>query len=129
MAGSRRTLMNRRADQGVGVTQQRIESFADYLRSECRLSQHTVDAYQRDLALFETWLAGRKVNLLKLRDLSDFVAFLRDRRLAPSSTARHIVSLRMFFRYLQLEGVLTDNLAELIEELFRHDPLGLSVTF
>ena len=32
----------------------------------------------------------------------------------PASIGRHLVSLRIFFRYLQLEGVLTDNLAELL---------------
>ena len=33
---------------------------------------------------------------------------------APASIARHIVSLKVFFRYLQLEGVMRENLAELL---------------
>ena len=45
------------------------------------------------------------------------------------SIARHIVSLKVFFRYLQLEGALTDNLAELLgsQKLWERVPKVLSV--
>ena len=48
--------------------------------------------------------------------------------LAASSIARHIVALRMFFRYLQLEGALKDNLAELLgsQKLWQRGPEVLS---
>ncbi|QDU92745.1 site-specific tyrosine recombinase XerD [Lignipirellula cremea] len=114
MARQRRTLFSKQAEPQPEPAQQRIETFVDYLRSECRLSEHTVEAYGRDLRRFQGWLAGRHVRSLQLSELSDFVGMLKDLKLAPSSIARHIVSLRMFFRYLQLEGVLTDNLAELL---------------
>ncbi len=60
------------------------------------------------------WLEGRSLRNLTIADLSDFVAWLHAFKLAPSSIARHIVALRMYFRYLQLEGILRDNLAELL---------------
>ena len=49
--------------------------------------------------------------------------------LAPASIARHIVSLKVFFRYLQLEGALADNLAELLgsQKLWERVPKVLSV--
>jgi integrase/recombinase XerD len=42
--------------------------------------------------------------------------------------ARHLVSLKVFFRYLQLEGVLQDNLAELLgsQKLWERVPKVLS---
>jgi len=90
-------------------------AFADYLRSECRLSENTVLAYGRDLTRFRRWLGKqRSIEGLSIRDLSDFVVHLRSKDLAAASIARHIVSLRMFFRYLQLEGILKENLAELL---------------
>ena len=90
------------------------ESFANYMRTECHLSENTVAAYQRDLTRFCSWLDGRTLRSLTIQQLSEFVTFLRDTPLAPPSVARHLVALKMFFRYLQLEGQLTDNLAELL---------------
>ncbi|MFW6171617.1 MAG: tyrosine recombinase, partial [Planctomycetota bacterium] len=63
---------------------------------------------------FQQWLGDRRVPRLTIADLSDFVAWLHSLKLAPSTIARHIVALRMYFRYLQLEGLLRDNLAELL---------------
>ena len=33
---------------------------------------------------------------------------------APASTARNVVALRTFFKYLQLDGIVVDNPAELL---------------
>lgn len=90
------------------------ESFIEYLQSECHLSPNTVKAYARDIARFSEWLDGRKIPALKIADLSDYVGWLGQAGLAPASIARTIVGLKMFFKYLQLEGVLTDNKAELL---------------
>jgi integrase/recombinase XerD len=91
-----------------------VEAFAGYLRSECHLAANTVMAYRRDLRRFYEWLAKRAIPKLTIKDLAQYAGWLHDRQLAPASLARHLVSLKLFFRYLQLEGVLTDNLAELL---------------
>ena len=78
------------------------------------MAENTVIAYRRDIQRFHRWLAGRSLTRLRLADLSDFVAWLHTHGLAPASIARHIVTLRMYGRYLQLEGVIQDNLAELL---------------
>ena len=96
----------------IDASQRLFESFEAYLQGECRLSPHTVAAYGRDLRRFHEWLGARSVPALTIRDLGDYVAWLANESLAPASLARHLVSLRMFFRYLQLEAVLVDNLAE-----------------
>ena len=90
------------------------EAFLVYIRNECRLSENTVVAYSRDLRRFHEWLAGRSVARLTIQDLADYAGWLHKKKLAPASIARHVVSLRMYFRYLQLEGVLTENLVELL---------------
>ena len=90
------------------------DAFSRYLASECQLSPNTVAAYRRDLSRFYQWLAGRQLQNLKVSELSDYPAWLTDTGLASSSVARHVVSLKVFFRYLQLEGVLNDNQAALL---------------
>jgi integrase/recombinase XerD len=106
-----------------------IAAFVDYARTECHLSVNTVAAYRRDLAKFAVWLAARDATKLSIRDLADYAGWLHQRGLAPASIARHIVSLKVFFRYLQLEGVLRDNLAELLgsQRLWHRVPQILSV--
>ncbi len=111
-----------------GAPERWTSAFIDYLRGECRLADNTVAAYRRDLSRFQHWLKGRGVQGLTIADLSDFVAWLHSQDLAPASIARHIVTVRMYFRYLQLEGVLQDNLAELLgsQKLWQRVPDVLS---
>ena len=90
------------------------DSFIDYLRSECHLAENSVLAYGRDTKRFCEWLEGKSIPSLTVAQLSDFVGWLGKFKLAPSSVARTIVAVKMFFKYLQLEGVLVDNNAELL---------------
>ena len=90
------------------------QKFIDYLRSECHLADNTVQAYGRDIKRLMSWLSGRPVNRLRLADLSEFVASLQNEKLAPASISRTIVATRMFFKYLQLEGIVQDNPSELL---------------
>ena len=90
------------------------KSFMNYLRSECHLAENTVAAYGRDLRRFARWLQGRRLATLSIGQLSEYAQWLHEEQLASASIARHIVSLKVFFRYLQLEGALQDNLAELL---------------
>lgn len=114
MGGPRRKLVKPAVAASGAVTGRWIESFVDYLRSECHLAENTVAAYHRDLRRFYSWLAGRRIAQLKIQELADYAGWLHKRELAPASIARHLASLRMFCRYLQLEGLLHENLAELL---------------
>ncbi len=105
-----------------------LDAFVEYSAGECHLAENTVAAYRRDLARFFEWLAGRSIVKLSIRELADYAGWLHKKRLAPASIGRHIVSLKVFFRYLQLEGVMEDNLAELLgsQKLWQRVPKVLS---
>ena len=98
-------------DQSIGGW---LERYTIYLRSECHLADNTVAAYNRDLQRLKDWLDGRSPAKLGIQELSQFVGYLKNEKLAPSSISRHIVSVRMFYKYLQLEGAVKDNPAELL---------------
>ena len=104
------------------------EAYTDYLRTECHLADNTVMAYTRDMRRFTKWLGKRSVKNLTIAELSDFVGFLSSSNLAPASIARHVVAIKMFFRYLQLEGVLVDNKVELLgsQKLWQRVPSVMS---
>lgn len=111
-----------------GSTVRWRNAFIEYMRTECHLAENSVAAYTRDINRFQTWLRNKRIPDLSVRDLSGFVAWLAKQNLAPSSVARHIVGLRMFFRFLQIEGVLKDNHAELLgsQKLWERIPKVLS---
>ncbi len=85
-----------------------------YLKNECHLAENTVAAYHRDIKRFSLWLNRRHIQSVSVQDLSDYAGWLADKELAPASISRHLVSLKLFLRYLQLEGVLRENAAELL---------------
>lgn len=105
-----------------------VAAFADYLRGECHLADNTVIAYRRDLRRFYVWLGDKKIPALTVRQLADYASWLHEKQLAPASLARHLVSLKLFFRYLQLEGILKDNHVELLgsQKLWQRVPEVLS---
>ena len=83
-----------------------ITAFRHYLQSERGLASNTLLAYGRDLDRFAGWVAGGGLpNYLtpSVRELSDFLVFCRTEELASPSIARHLVALKMFYRFLRLE--------------------------
>jgi integrase/recombinase XerD len=84
-----------------------IGGFRHYLQAERGLADNTVQAYGRDLDRFARWCAAVRYDRYTdptLKDLARYLAFLRDEQLAPPSVARHLAALKMFYRFLRLEG-------------------------
>jgi integrase/recombinase XerD len=75
------------------------------------LSANTVSAYRRDLAKFVVFAQKRKLSLEGIRrdDLVDFLASLYRQKLESKSVARHLVSLRNFFRFAQIRELISDD--------------------
>jgi len=91
---------------GTHELQSDIVSFRHYLRAERGMSDNSVQAYGHDLQRYAEWVAVyRLADYLKptLRDLASYLLFLSEQELAASTVARHIVSLRMFYKFLRLE--------------------------
>ncbi len=128
MGSSRTRPLRPKPPAAPRVTRVWLDAFLEYAAGECRLAENTVAAYHRDLKRFHAWLAGRSIPALSIRDLADYAAWLHARGLSPASLARHLVSLKVFFRYLQLEGALRENLAELLgsQKLWERVPKVLS---
>ena len=94
--------------------------FHTYLKAECGMAANSVAAYVRDLNRFLDWVKrqpARNVGpgAVTLDFLLGYQADLTSAGYAPSTVGRHLVSLKQFFRYLVLEGVTTENPAELLD--------------
>jgi integrase/recombinase XerD len=81
------------------------------------MAANTVLAYGRDLDRFSGWVAGGGLGDYlhpTIRDLGHYLGHLRDEQLAPPSVARHLVALKMFYRFLRLEERTTESTVELL---------------
>ena len=94
------------------------DRFINYLVVEKGLSRNTVAAYSRDLILYLDSLRTNGIfdiadagTALILKHLID----LRDAGLGPRSRARHLVTLRGFYRFLVREKVLKTNPAQVVD--------------
>ncbi|MCS7045471.1 MAG: site-specific tyrosine recombinase XerD [Gemmataceae bacterium] len=93
-----------------------IRAFRHYLQAERGLARNTLLAYSRDLERFAAFAAERVADYLAptVRELSDYVSHLREAQLAAPSVARHLVALKMFYRFLKLEERVQRNTVELL---------------
>jgi integrase/recombinase XerD len=86
-----------------------ISSFLTYVKVEKGLSSNTVSAYRRDLVKFDVFAQKRKLSLeaVSRDDLVDFLASLYRLKLESRTVARHLVTLRNFFRFAQIHELIT----------------------
>ena len=94
-----------------------VKAFLHYLQAERGLAKNTILAYRRDLERFALWAAGgglKDYHAPTVRELSRYLEFLRDEQLAPPSAARHLVALKMLYRFLRLEERVQHGAVELL---------------
>jgi len=109
-----------------------LERFRDYLALEAGNSRHTVDNYLRDitrLADYATTHAARTPDQLTAPQLREFIYFLKDLGLAPTTIRRQISAIRTYFKFLVGEGIAARDPSERIEspKRWRTLPAVLSV--
>ncbi|HEY2108420.1 MAG TPA: site-specific tyrosine recombinase XerD [Candidatus Acidoferrales bacterium] len=108
-----------------------IRTFLSYLRVEKGLSDNTIQSYRRDMMKFAGFLQKQSLDTAKIQrqDVVNFLAMLYKRRLDSRSVARHLVTIRHFFRFSLLEGFVKEDPAATIESpKFRQSlPYFLSV--
>src|SRR5262249_28722850 len=80
-----------------------VSSFLNYCRVEKGLSANTLEAYARDLECFDGLKKAEK-GTPGLEELRQHVDLLYRTGLSPRSIARHITTLRNFYRFLAAEG-------------------------
>jgi integrase/recombinase XerD len=94
-----------------------VREFVNCLRVEKGLSDNTIQAYRRDIEKFAAFASERGLSTREITrsDVVDFLASLYRRRLDSRSVARHLVTIRNFFRFALLEGYIDDDPAATIE--------------
>jgi len=94
-----------------------ISAFLTHIRVEKGLSANTVSAYGRDMLKFEAFAKKRKLALKSIgRDeLVDFLSTLYRQKLESRTVARHLVTLRNFFRFAQVQELISEDPSQNLE--------------
>jgi len=88
-----------------------IQSYMNYVKVEKGLSSNTIAAYDRDLRKFKGFAEKERLKLETIsRDaIVEFLASLYRAKLDSRSVARHLVSLRNFFRFARAEEMIASD--------------------
>ncbi len=104
------------------VYEEWVQMYLDQLLVYYNKSMYTVQAYHNDLSQLTSFLAERVDGFeeegwtqVTNDHLREYQAHLVDAGYAPSTVARKLTSIRSFFRYLTLEGLLETNPARNLE--------------
>jgi len=96
-----------------------IKGFQAYLKLEKGLSDNSIEAYSRDIDKLQQF-ADSQINNLKpdaftLNDLRQFINWVNELGMIPSSQARILSGIKSFYKYLLAEDIIKNNPAELLE--------------
>lgn len=95
------------------------DNFLVYIRIERGMSRATLDGYGRDLRELLTELASRGITSLRTittQHLIDHLARLKsERNMEGSSVARHLATIRVFFRWHHANGKIDRNPADALD--------------
>jgi integrase/recombinase XerD len=92
-----------------------IQQTMDFLTLERGLSDNTVSAYRRDLRQFASGAAPKEPTALVRSDIVDHMMKLRDQKMTPGSVSRKLAAIKVFFRFLLAEGLMTSDPSGLID--------------
>jgi len=97
----------------------------DFLKSLAvgNRSPHTIVAYRIGIEDFLDFTLGLSVADIAQREISEWLHFLKVRGVRPATLSQRLASLRSFFKYAQLLGVLQNSPARFIENRKGSRPL------
>ena len=107
-----------------------VDEFVNYLTIEKGHSQNTIESYQRDILKFLNFIFPHPsplegegqgeggigdFNKVEQKGIIDYLMYLRDMNFSSASVARHLVSIKVFYKFLNGEGFISINPTENIE--------------
>jgi len=89
------------------------ESFLNFCRVEKGLANHTISSYRLDLQRFSAKLPVPEREI-KAHQLADYIESLYRAKFSPRSIARHVATLRNYYRFLAREGEVSGDPGEFL---------------
>ncbi len=86
------------------------QQYIDHLLIEKGLSNNSIESYSRDLAVFINFLYKNKIDTIHQSDTASILSWIIDLKkkgLSAKSRARHIVTIRGFYKFLIKEKLIS----------------------
>lgn len=87
-----------------------ITAFLDYLLIEKGSSPNTLESYRYDLVDFRNWLTKqtekKELHEAERKHIIKYLAFCRNKGMAPKTISRKLSALRTFYKYLLLDKII-----------------------
>ncbi len=97
-----------------------VESFLNYLIVECGLSGNTIKGYKSDLRNFSNYLKSRGIKCFqdfRTNMIINYIEKEKERGLSENSISRSLVTVKMFYKYMVMEGKNSRNPMSSIDSL------------
>jgi integrase/recombinase XerD len=98
---------------------QSFKDFETYLRLEKSLSQNSIEAYLNDVSKLETFFREKTVDIspsqVQYPDLKEFLIWFNKENKNARTQSRVLSGIRAYFKFLLIEGEITENPSSLIE--------------
>jgi integrase/recombinase XerC len=91
------------------MNRESVNFFLDHLRTERRLSSHTLSAYSTDLDQFLAFIEPDSLPEIKTQQIRNWLISLSDDTVQNRSINRKIATLRTFFKFLIRRGDIQTN--------------------
>jgi len=99
--------------------QSAIKGFRAYLKLERSLSANSIEAYSRDIEKLYQFSDIQAIKLkpetITLTNLRDFIGWVVELGMIPSSQARILSGVKSFYKYLLMEDLIKSDPSELLE--------------
>lgn len=81
--------------------EKQIKNFLEFLKTEKRVSQNTLQSYERDILQFQKYLNDNRMNYNKVNeeDIKEYLNHLHEIGKKTSSVSRSLASIRSFYQY------------------------------
>ena len=82
--------------------EKQIKSFLDFIQNEKKLSENTLQSYERDILQFQEYVEENRINYIKIdKDgMKTYLNHLQELGKKASTISRNLASLRSFYQYL-----------------------------
>ena len=82
--------------------EKQIKLFLDFLKNDKKLSNNTLQSYERDVEQYQQYVTDNKINYLKVTEetILNYMEFLRSENKKESTISRGLASIRSFYQFL-----------------------------
>ena len=108
-----------------------IKGFQAYLKLEKGLSENSIEAYSRDIEKLQQYAdtENLKPETITLSKLRQFIIWVNELGMLPSSQARVLSGVKSFYKYLLIEDLIKSDPAELLESPKKQRKLPVTLSY